>query len=114
MIGRTRSNRRNRRHIQPSQAPYAANVTPANTIVATKWRMIFPVPMAVVASVSAFAGWTNEGVAPTSVTQVNSVTVDLGYAAAVVATDIAIIPANSPAMRTYSGGFANAVAHTFP
>ena len=113
MISRTRSNRRNRRHVQPSQAPYAANVTPANTIIATKWRMIYPTPMNVVGNVAAFAAWTVQGVAPTSVTQVNSVTIDLGYAAAVVATNVGIIPANSAAMRTYSGGFANAVANTF-
>lgn len=113
MISRTRQNRRNRRHTQPSQAPYAANVTPANTIVATKWRMIFPAPMAVTGNIAAFAAWTVQGIAPTAVTQVNSVTIDLTYAAAVIPTNVGIIPANSPAVRTYSGGFANAVANTF-
>ena len=113
MIVRSRTSRRNRRKFQPSQVQTAGNLTPANSIVATKWRLIFPANVNVVGTFADFAAWTVQGVAPTSVTIINGTTFDLGYAAAVIATNVGIIPANSPAVRTYTGGFANPVSNTF-
>jgi hypothetical protein len=113
MITRVRSNRRNRRHLQPSQVQVAGNVTAVNSIVATKWRVTCPAPLSVVGTFASFAAWTVQGVAPTSVTRIDAATFDLGYAAAVVATNVGIIPANSPAARTYTGGFVNPVTKTF-
>jgi hypothetical protein len=113
MIVRQRISRRNRRKLQPSQTPLGTNADATNSIVATKWRMVFNMPVNVAPTVGAFADWTNEGVAPTSVTAVNATTVDLGYAAAVIATDVAVIPPNSSAITTQRGGVVNATTHTF-
>jgi hypothetical protein len=111
MIRRLRINRRNRRRLQPGGGTLPANATPASSIVATKWRLIFPVPVVIRALPTT---WTVQSVAPTSVTQVNSTTFDLGYAAAVVATNVGTIPAGSNFIRTAMGGFANGLSLIFP
>jgi hypothetical protein len=110
MIRRLIVHARNRRRIQPGGGTLPANATPASSIVATKWRLIFPVPVVIRGLPTT---WTVQSVAPTSITQINSTTFDLGYAAAVVATNVGIIPAGSPFIRTTQGGFANGLSNTF-
>ena len=113
MIRRPVINRRNRRKVAINNQPTGAFAVSTNSIVATKWRLTLSLPVVVNGPVSAFAGFTVQGAAPTSVTVVSPTQVDLGYAAAVVATNVGVIPATSNALRTYAGGYVAAATHTF-
>jgi hypothetical protein len=113
MIKRPFASRRNRRKRQRSANPSSINTTATSSIVATKWRLALADPCIMSPTTSAYAAWTVQGVAPNSVTIIDQQTIDLGFAAAVVATNIGVIPNNNPAIRTQTGGFVNALTKTF-
>lgn len=113
MIRRPQVNRRNRRTVSKYNEPTGAYAVSTNSIVATKWRLTLSVPVVVNGGVSAFAGFTVQGAAPTSVTVVSPTQIDLGYGAAVVAGNAGVIPPTAACLRTYSGGYVAAAAFTF-
>jgi hypothetical protein len=79
----------------------------------TKWHIALADPCIISKSVAAYADWKVEGVSPTAVVVIDLQTLEIEYSANVLATDVAVIPNNSLAIRTMSGGFVNATAHTF-
>ena len=113
MIKRPFASRRNRRKLQPSHGPTSVNTTATSTIVATKWHVALADPCIISPTFGDYASWTVQGVAPTSVTIIEQQTFELGYAAAVIVTNLGVIPNNSNAVRTMTGGYVNATVKTF-
>jgi hypothetical protein len=110
MIRRKLVTRRNRRREDPSQRPQPVNAVATPTISGGNVLLTFDVPV----TLAGIPQITNEGVAPTAATRPTPTTVLLDYAAPVVATDVLDIPANDPAIRTSTGGYAEPLRHTFP
>ena len=111
MIRARAKHRRNRRKMTPNAYPAGTAAIAVPTIVATKARLTFDVPVVVSGLPISI---TDEGNPPTSVTVVSPTVVDLGYAAAVVSTDVLVIPGNVLQIRTSTGGFVAAASYTFP
>jgi hypothetical protein len=101
MIRRPIRHTRNRNRPDPSNRPRGTDSVATASIVATKLQLDFDQPV----SVDGIPRILVQGAAPTSVVQDNATRVTLDYAAAVVATNILIIPANDPAIRTRTGGY---------
>jgi hypothetical protein len=57
---------------------------------------------------SAIPKITVQGVLPTAITSVSANVFDLTYAASVVTTNVVVVPANDPGIRSIAGGFMNA------
>lgn len=111
MIKRAPRKPTHRTRLPNTYTPTSPAITWTASIVATKARLTCSLPV----SISGVpTGITNEGVACTAVTQVSAQVFDLTYAAAVVSTDVLIVPAGVPQIRAASGGTLAAGQHTFP
>lgn len=60
------------------------------------------------------SGITVQGVAPLTITAVSATVFDLHYAAAVVSTNVLVVPASVPEVRGTTGGTLAAGSYTFP
>lgn len=110
MIGRGPKTQRSRNRLPKNfqgQVP-ASSWTAA--INATKIRITTDLP-SVISGIP--VGITCQGVAPTAITQISATVFDLTYAAAVIATNVMVIPANTPEIRNGAGGFLAAGTKTF-
>jgi hypothetical protein len=116
MIRRPYRHQRARSQFTPNQAPPARAIATVQTINATKLRLVADTPLVVSGiplGITRQAAGAGAQLLPTAVTQVDAVTVDVTYAAALVATDIVTIPANEPNIRGQAGGFLAAAKKTF-
>lgn len=84
-----------------------------NTIATAKRAIAFNVPVVPSLVVADYAAWTVNSLPPTVITVTDSQHIVLTYAAAVIATNPWVLPANSPAVRTQSGGFVAAASGIF-
>lgn len=110
MIRRPVKTRFNRRRPDPAQMAQPVDGVATPTIASGNVLLTFNVPV----SLSGTPAITNEGVLPVGATRPTPTTVLLDYAAPVVSTDVLVIPANDPAIRTNTGGYAQALSYTFP
>ena len=86
------------------------------TISATKARLSFASPVVVSglpAGITRQAAGAGPQLLPTAFTVVDAQTLDLTYAASVVATDIVTVPANVAEIRGTAGGQVAATVKTF-
>lgn len=116
MIRRPPRHQRNRTRLTVSSSPPGAQISTSFSIVATKARLTFNVPVVVNAlplSITRQAAGSGPQLLPTAFTVVSPTIVDLTYAASVVATDVITIPANVQEIRGTAGGFVAAAVHTF-
>lgn len=109
MLSRTIVHRRNRRKVPQNAGSPGATITPVCSIVATKLRITCSLPVVVSALPVSI---TVQAQPPTSFTIISPTVFDLGYAASVVATNVAIIPGNVPQVRSSTGGFLSALTVT--
>ncbi|MGN6368148.1 MAG: hypothetical protein ACTHN5_07810 [Phycisphaerae bacterium] len=84
-------------------------VTWTAAINATKVRLTTSVDVVV----TGLPNFTVQGVKPTAVTKVSAGVFDLTYASAVVATNVFVVDANDPAVRSAAGGFLTPGSVTF-
>jgi hypothetical protein len=85
-------------------------------INATKCRITTSVPVLVngiPTTITRQAAGAGPQLVPTDVTVISPTVFDVGYAAALVATDIVTIPGNVPQVRTSNGGYLAASQKTF-
>lgn len=111
MIKRAPRQPRHSARLAPTFQPTAPALTWTATIVATKARFTLVLPFAFTGVPT---GITCQGVAPTAITQVSALVFDLTYAAAVVSTNVIVVPANVPQIRGNAGGTLAAGSFTFP
>lgn len=111
MIKRAPRQPRSRTRLPAGYSVTAAALTWTASIVATKARIVLNLPYA---SSGLPTGITVQGQPPTSITQVNAVTFDLGYAASVVTTNVLVVPQNVQQIRGAAGGYLSAGTFTFP
>jgi hypothetical protein len=110
MIKRAPRQPRHRTRLPNSFQPTVPPLTWAATIVATKARLTLNLPYSIGGLP---VGITVQGVAPTAITQVSATAFDLTYAAAVVATNVLVVPAGVPQIRGAAGGTLAAGSFTF-
>lgn len=111
MIKRAPRQPRNRNRLPGTFQPTAPAVTWTAAISATKARLTTNIPC-VLSGVP--TGITVQGMAPTAITQVSALVFDLTYAAAVIATNVLVVPANVPQIGAAAGGRLAAGSFTFP
>lgn len=107
---------RNRQYLRGVDTLPGATITSTAAIVATKARITFAAPVVVTGlpvGITRQAAGAGAQLAPTAYTVINATTLDMTYAAAVVATDKLTIPANVPQIRGVAGGFVAASVTTF-
>lgn len=116
MIKRATRHNRNRTALAfPNQPPGAA-ATEVFSISGSAARIVFSAPVVVRSlpvDITRQAAGAGPQLPPTGYTVVNATTIDLAYAAPVVATDVLTIPGNIPEIRTTSGGPIAAAVWTF-
>lgn len=110
MIRRTIVHRRNRRNLGAAEQPGPGNAVATSTVVANKWRLTFNRPVLITGIPT---GFTVNGAQPTGYTVVTSNVIDLAYTVNVAAGQAWVIPATSPYIRTYQGGYVAAGGGTF-
>lgn len=111
MIKRAPRQPRHRTRLAPSFQPTAPALTWVATINATKARFTLNLPFA---ESGLPLGITVQGQPPTAITQVSANVFDLTYAAAVVSTNVLVVPAGVPQIRGQAGGTLAAGTYTFP
>src|SRR5262245_31199955 len=94
----------------PAYRPPVTYATATNSLVSTKWRLVFNVPVMVKSLPTAS---TVNGGAPTAVTQDSPTQITLTFAVAVAAEQTWVIPLNSKNIRTATGGFVANATGTF-
>ena len=110
MLVMQRSRQRNRNALDPSNIPAGTPATVTASIVATKWRLVFSNPVLVKALPVDF---TVNGASPTAFTQDSPTQVTLTFAVGVATGQTWLVPANSPHVRTPTGGYVAAATGTF-
>ena len=101
MIKRAPRPGRHRIRLPKTYQPLIADLAATLSIASAKLRVTTTIPM-VISGIP--TGITVQGVAPTAVTQVSSTVFDLTYAASVVTTNVAVIPAGVSQVRGNNGG----------
>ncbi len=102
--------RRRRGELDPSNMPFGVDAVATNSVVSTKWQLVFNNPVLVKALPVDF---TVAGNAPTSFTQDSPTQVTLTYAAPVAIGQTWVSPQRSLHGRTRTGGFVAAATGTF-
>ena len=110
MLVAHRTKRRNRNALDPSNIPAGTPAAVTSSVPSNKWRMVFTNPVMVKALPTDF---TVNGAAPTAYTQDSPTQVTLTFAVNVAAGQVWVVPANSPHIRTPSGGYVAAATGTF-
>jgi len=111
MIKRAPRQSRHRTRLPATYQPQVPPLTWTAAIVATKARITTNLPF----TLSGLpVGITVQGIAPTAITQITPTSFDLTYAAAVVSTNVLVIPAGAPQVRGAAGGTLAAGTFTFP
>lgn len=116
MIKRATRHNRNRTALSFPNQPPGASATEVFSINGANARIVFSAPVVVrglPVDITRQAAGAGPQLPPTGYTVINGTTVDLTYAAAVVATDVLTIPGNIPEIRTTSGGPIAAAVWTF-
>ena len=116
MIRRPYRHQRSRSQYTPQNAPPGPAIIATMSINATKLRLVCNCPIVVSAiptGITRQAGGAGAQLLPTAVTPVDAVTVDITYAAALVATDVITIPSNVTQIRGVAGGMIAAAVKTF-
>ena len=116
MIRRPYRHQRARSQFSPNQAPPPPSIAAAFSLVANKCRLTFPgavVVSSLPVGITRQAAGAVPQLLPTAFTIIDAQTVDLTYAANVVATDVVTIPANVQQIRSTAGGYPAAAVHTF-
>jgi hypothetical protein len=110
MLVKANKNRRNRNAKDPAKLPLGPVINATCTIVAAKVQIDFDQAV----SVSSLpVGITVQGVGPTAITVNNATRITLTYAAAPVATNVCVIPANVAQVRNRAGGYIVGKSTTF-
>lgn len=116
MIRRPYRHQRSRSQMSPSQMPPGAAIVATMTIANNKARLAFSAPVVVSSlplAITRQAAGAGPQLPPTAFSVVDPSTLDLTYAANVVATDILTIPGNVPEIVGNAGGRVAAAKHTF-
>jgi hypothetical protein len=108
---RRRTRGRNRSGGDPAVRPSGASPVAALSIDATKLVLSFDIPVGVTGLP---VGITCDGNPPTSFVQDTPMQITLEYAAAVIATNVVVIPENVAQIRTNSGGYVTAQTTELP
>jgi hypothetical protein len=116
MIKRPARHTPNRTRLPVAQQPPLAFIGTTFSIDAGNARLVFDQPVVVRAlplGITRQAAGAGPQLVPTAFNQVDANTLDLTYAAAVVATDVVTIPNNVQEVRGSAGGFLAAAVWTF-
>ena len=116
MIRRPYRHQRSRSQTTQARLPGLPAVAVTLSIHTGNARLSFASPVVLnglPVSITRQAAGAGPQLAPTSAAQVDALTIDLTYAAAVVATDIVTVPANVPEIHGVTGGNVAATAMTF-
>jgi hypothetical protein len=101
-------NRRNRRNFDPSNQPGGVNALCTDVAISTVTvTLTFNQPVSLNGVPQVLSVGAN-GSLPTAAAQLSATQVNLTYAATQAASTDFIVPERDPAIRTYSGGFAQA------
>lgn len=105
---------RKRKQGDPSNKPSVLDVPCVFTIVATKLRCTFPIPMSANGLPGIYlTGGTHTGnELPTAVTYISPTVYDLTYPTSTIATNVATIPSKDPGFRGFNGAYAQAQVKT--
>lgn len=116
MLKRPYRHQRARTQMSPGSQPPPPAITATMTIATLKARLSFSQPVVVSGlpvGITRQAAGAGAQLAPTGYTVIDQSTLDLTYAASVVATDVLTIPANVPQIRGNLGGQVAAATKTF-
>ena len=105
MIKRAPRQPRHRQRLAPTFQPTVPALTWTMSIVAAKLRVTVTSPYTYGGVLPKI---TVQGALATAITQVSSTVFDLTYASSVVTTNVVVVPANDPGIRSMTGGFLNA------
>jgi len=99
---------RKRKQADPSNRPSVPDVACVFTIVATKLRCTFPIPMSKNGIPGIYVtGGTHVGnELPTAATYISPTVYDLTYPTSVIATNVAHIPSKDNGFRGFNGAYA--------
>lgn len=99
---------RKRKQSDPSNKPSVLDVPVVFTIVATKLRCTFPIPVSAngIPGIYLTGGTHTGNELPTAVTYISPTVYDLTYPTSVIATNVANIPSQDKGFRGYNGAYA--------